>query len=161
MILLPDTHPSLHTAIPECDPDFVRSGALVDIAAEMLKFMRENNGIGLAANQVGLSHRLFVMQTEKDEDLVFINPRVLDSGPPVLLNEGCLTYPDLFLNISRPSWVTVEALNVRGEEFGGVLLGRDARCFSHELDHLDGVTMTDLVSKLKLSMAKKRIAKRR
>ena len=127
------------------------------IEREMLEIMRDNNGIGLAANQVGLLRRVFVMKLSNERELGCFNPWIM-IGDNDLINgeEGCLSFPNLWLKIERHNKITAAYLDNTGKQCIIELEGIDSRCFQHELDHLDGVTFTEHVSNLKLQMARKK-----
>jgi peptide deformylase len=113
----------------------------LDIANEMLRFMRANNGIGLAANQLGMAKRLFVMEVDGIARICF-NPSVnVESTELVTMEEGCLSFPGAKVTITRPESVTVSYQKADGDVVAAVLEGMEARCFQHELDHLNGTTM--------------------
>ena len=132
------------------------------IEEKMIKLMKASNGRGLAANQVGLLWRVFVMMTEDGREFGVFNPvvkftsEVMQDG-----EEGCLSFPDLWLDVKRPIAIDAEYLDKNGKECTISLVGIDARCFLHELDHLNGVCFTDKISTLKLALAKKRQLKKR
>lgn len=124
------------------------------LSQKMLFFMKENDGMGLAVPQIGLDYRMFVISIV-EKDLIVINPTIIEeSGEIDVFEEGCLSFPDLYLNIKRPKNITVSYYNLDGEniikEMGGLL----CRCFQHEYDHLYGITFDTLVSSLRLSMAR-------
>jgi len=130
----------------------------------MIEFMLAENGIGLAANQIGLSKRVFAMGSYSipgfPEPFAVFNPRILDtSEETTVFQEGCLSYPGLYLNITRPAKITAEyqdsSANLHTVEMDGYV----ARCFQHELDHLNGVCFVDIVSPLKLQLAMKKLRK--
>lgn len=112
----------------------------------MFRTMYAEPGVGLAAPQVGVSLRLMVMDVApegKSRPMVFINPKIEETKGRLTMEEGCLSFPDIFAKISRPEWVRVSALNEKGLPVtvsGGGLL---ARCILHEIDHLDGKLMID------------------
>lgn len=113
------------------------------LGQDLLSFMRRNNGIGLAANQVGINKRVFVMEIGSWTRICF-NPEIRDHSPDqVPWNEGCLSFPGEQCIIKRWEWVDVRYQSSDGsthtERFAGLL----ARCYQHELDHLDGITMWD------------------
>lgn len=128
--------------------------ALGRLADDMLKAMYEANGVGLAAPQVGESVRLFVVDVSprdgknaKPEPLVFFNPEIVDASGKATAEEGCLSIPDVWAEVTRPEIITVRALDRDGKPFvlenvGGLL----ARCIQHENDHLEGVLFTDKIS---------------
>jgi len=109
-----------------------------ELAQSMVDFMRECNGIGLSANQVGLNHRMFVMEGEPA--FACFNPRIVEYGDEqVVLEEGCLTYPGLFVKIKRPKNIKVRFQGPDGVTYTKTFTGITSRCFQHELDHLDGI----------------------
>jgi peptide deformylase len=127
------------------------------IESEMLETMRASNGIGLAGNQVGLLRRVFVMKLTDGRELGCFNPWIM-IGDNDLINgeEGCLSFPNLWLKVERHNKITAAYLDNTGKQCIIELEGIDSRCFQHELDHLDGVTFTEHVSNLKLQMARKK-----
>lgn len=113
------------------------------LANQMFSFMRKNNGIGLAAPQVGMSKRLFVMEIDSVQRACF-NPEIIDHSADLTeYPEGCLSFLGDECKIHRPSAVTVRYQNVQGVWIEEKLDGLAARCFQHELDHLNGITMHD------------------
>jgi peptide deformylase len=127
------------------------------IEREMLEIMQANNGIGLAGNQVGLLRRVFVIKLANGRELGCFNPWIM-IGDNDLINgeEGCLSFPNLWLKVKRHNKITAAYLDSTGKQCIIELEGIDSRCFQHELDHLDGVTFTEHVSNLKLQMARKK-----
>ena len=118
---------------------------------QMFDLMYEAKGIGLAANQVDLPLRLFIVNLEAKpdagEELVFINPVIsLPRGGSEESEEGCLSLPGLYGQVVRPKQVRLNAFSLKGEEFEADLSGLFARCCQHELDHLDGVLFPDRMS---------------
>jgi len=143
--------------------DFDKTNA-VETAQKMVDIMGNSRGIGLSANQVGLDAQIFVMQPTRHKELkdpfAVVNPVVQKISEETSLEyEGCLSYPNLILKISRPIKLVASFLDADGKECIIELDGYDARCFLHEYDHLQGIDFTDRVSKLKLEMAKKKKAK--
>ena len=133
------------------------------VANDLINTMKENNGMGLAANQVGLSKRVFAIKlTTFPEPVVMFNPRIISaSDETATAEEGCLSFPNLWLDVKRPKSIVSEYFDKSGKECKIELNNIDARCFQHELDHLDGICFTDKVSTLKLAMAKKKQQKQR
>ena len=132
------------------------------VEAEMIEIMRANNGRGLAANQVGLLSRVFIIQLEGQAPLAMFNPRVISASEDLVLGEeGCLSFPDLWLDVKRPKTIEAAYLDKTGKECIITLVGIDARCFLHELDHLNGVCFTDKVGAIKLAMAIKKQKQRK
>lgn len=142
-------------------PDFDWDNPVVDprdLEEQMVKLMWGNNGIGLAANQVGIEARVFTMMTRNlqgvTEPFAVFNPKILAVSEELEQGEeGCLSFPNLFFHISRPYHVVAEFFDRDKNQCIIRFDGIDARCFLHELDHLDGICFTSKVSKLKLNRA--------
>jgi peptide deformylase len=137
-----------------------------DLEKRMIDFMINNRGIGLAANQIGLNKRIFVMGSESSNDfprpLALFNPIIVESSKNLIEDqEGCLSYPGLWLKIKRPEWVVGGFYNSSGKYQEEKFINYAAKCFQHELDHLDGVCFVDRVSQLKLQLALKKQRKNR
>jgi len=122
------------------------------IVREMFELMYEHKGIGLAANQVDLPYRLFILNLESDPqsgqtEHVFINPVIVKrSGGMAEAEEGCLSFPEIYAPVRRPEKVVLSAYNLAGEEINYELSGLAARAAQHEADHLDGVLFVDRLS---------------
>jgi peptide deformylase len=118
----------------------------------MFQLMYESGGIGLAANQVDLPLRLFIVNLaaapDEGEELVFINPVLSKPKGNVEMEEGCLSFPQLYGPVVRPKEITVNAYNLRGEEIKAQLSGMLARVVLHEYDHLDGVLFIDRMTSI-------------
>lgn len=132
-----------------------------EISGQMAKIMMANNGIGLAANQVGLDARIFVMRPlehpEIQKPFAIINPIIREVSEELITQkEGCLSSPALFLSIARPAKLVAQFLDLDAKECIIEFTGIDARCFLHEFDHLEGIDFTDRVSQLKIDIAKKK-----
>ena len=128
---------------------------LKEIKDAMNQVMLDNKGIGISANQVGLDMRLFVFHAEGLQALsnqrvnMCINPEVVEFiEPEVEMWEGCLSFPGVNLYIKRHHKIKAKWYNEFGKEVNGLLYGYDARCFLHELDHLNGITYDQHVSPL-------------
>ncbi len=120
-----------------------------DLVLEMSKAMEENDGIGLAACQIGEFKRVFIIRKEEGFD-VFINPAILKkSKEKIEIEEGCLSVPNCLIKIKRPKEVKIKALNLKGEEIILNLKGIEARVFQHELDHLNGILIKDRIPFIK------------
>jgi peptide deformylase len=131
-----------------------------DLSKVMYDNMVKYGGLGLAANQLGLPYRMFIMgghpEIEGGKVRSVFNPLVNDvSEESIVLKEGCLSFPFLFLSIKRPKWVSVKYTNENNEEIEETLHGMSARIFQHENEHMNGYLFTDLVSKMKLERAEK------
>ena len=110
----------------------------IEFAKDLVKFMYDKNGIGLAANQVGVPYRVFAMRGQP-ENFVCYNPKIVQpSEMTIELEEGCLTYPNLLVKITRPQHVRVRFTTPNGDTMTRQFTGLTARIFQHELDHLDG-----------------------
>ena len=117
--------------------------ALIRLTEEMLVTMREREGVGLAANQVGRLRRVLVAGIEDDE-YVLINPVIeARSDETEVVAEGCLSIPGILVDVERPVAVTVSGQDAAGEELRFEAEGLLARVFQHEIDHLDGVLILD------------------
>jgi len=126
-----------------------------EISKNMIDVMHKYKGVGLAANQVGVDAQIFVMG-EKDP-MTVINPIITEVGTEkVEMEEGCLSFPGLYMKVSRPSVVSVQYLDIEQKECIIKLEGFHARVFLHEYDDLQGITFDQRVSKLRLDMAKKK-----
>lgn len=147
------------------DPwDFATDQDPERLAHEMIDFMIQNRGIGLAANQIGLKKRVFVMGSDNipgfPRPFALFNPSIIDQSKELVLDqEGCLSYPDLYLKVKRPSWVVAVYQDSQGTMREVKIDGYISKCFQHELDHLDGICFVDKVSQLKLHLAMKKIRK--
>jgi peptide deformylase len=119
---------------------------------EMFELMYAAKGIGLAANQVNLPLRFFVMNLTgikgTGEELVYLNPVLSHPKGSEESEEGCLSLPGLYGQVMRPKQIRVQAYNLQGEEINQELNGLHARCVQHEVDHLDGVLFTDRMAPL-------------
>lgn len=114
--------------------------------------------IGLSANQIGLDIQMFVIRS--DPVRAFINPQITWASPhSVRMKEGCLSFPGLFLSISRPDAVRVRFLEPDGKMKTERFVGVTARAIQHEIDHLKGITFDTLVGPLALKLARERLVK--
>ena len=117
--------------------------SLVRLTQDMLATMRDNEGVGLAANQVGRLKRVFVAAIE-DEEYVIVNPVLTDwSETTESVPEGCLSIPGILVDVERPTGVTVSGLDVSGKPLQISASDLLARVLQHEVDHLDGVLILD------------------
>lgn len=150
--LVPAKHPVLHEPA-QLDP-FQSDIDWAQTQSDMLALMRQRLGIGLAAPQVGLGYRMFVMQHSVLGDLGIYNPEILEtSEQSLLMEEGCLSWPLLYLNIRRPNQILVRYSQHDETQVETWMSGIDARCFLHEKQHLDGINFIALVSDFKLRRA--------
>jgi peptide deformylase len=119
----------------------------VQFAQTLVKYMHEKNGLGLAANQVGVPYRIFAMRGSP-ENFVCYNPKIVQiSDQTVTLEEGCLSYPNLYVKIKRPSMIRVRFTTPNGDTITKQFIGMTARCFQHEYDHLEGKRFYDQANK--------------
>ena len=156
--LVPEIHPALKSALPEFD----FKNPPVDpntFASSLVETCKKHNGLGLSANQCGYNYRVFVMGTG-DEYVAFFNPKIISvSEEKTKMEEGCLSYADLFLNIERPSVIEAEYQDYMGNTKTTKFAGITARCFQHELDHMNGIVYTMHVKPLAMQMAMKKRSK--
>lgn len=155
------------TLIVKSDPwDFSKDPDPEKLEKDMIKFMLDNNGIGLAANQINLNKRVFVMGSNNipgfPKPFALFNPKILGfSKEQVLDKEGCLSYPGLYLMVKRPKWILAEYQDSKGNINEIKIDGYLSKCFQHEYDHIEGICFVDRVSKLKLDLAMKKIGKKK
>jgi peptide deformylase len=145
--------------------------ALRTLIDDMFETMYHAPGIGLAAIQVGVPKRVLVIDLqEKDEEtgqtinepMVFVNPEILEESEDLTVyNEGCLSVPEMYADVVRPSVIKAKWLDRDGTEHVETLDGLLATCLQHEMDHLEGILFIDHLSKLKRDMLLKKLAKLR
>lgn len=124
------------------------------ISALMHRTMISANGIGLAANQVNVDIRMFVMNNDAK---TFINPKIVEfSEEEQVMEEGCLSFPNLFFTVMRPKTIVVSWLDEQLKEKVDKFTGIWAQCIQHEIEHLDGILFVDHASKFKLGRARER-----
>ena len=143
---------------PLADDEFgPQLSSLVD---DMFETMYEAGGVGLAAPQVNVSKRLFVMDVPNEGEsnkLVFINPEIISVEGEQVGDEGCLSFPGLYQVVKRDMRVIVRAQDITGETIEHDLTDLAARCVLHETDHCDGIVFLDRMTTLKREMAKRKI----
>jgi peptide deformylase len=124
-----------------------------NLAKEMINIMHDADGIGLAAPQIGVSKQLLVIDIspiEKEaEPVIFVNPSILESSGDVILEEGCLSIPDIREEISRSEEILLKFQTIEGEEKIEKFEGWSARVLQHEIDHLNGILFIDHLSPLR------------
>lgn len=137
---------------------------LAETVESMFAVMAKAQGVGLAAPQVGISRRFFVMDIPEDAELgrkhdrhVLINPEILHVEGEQVGDEGCLSFPGLYQTVKRDMRVIVRAQDVIGSEIELDLDGLAARCVLHETDHCDGIVFLDRMTPLKRQLAKRKI----
>lgn len=129
---------------------------------DMIETMYADNGMGLAANQVFLLKRIFIMDESPDltKPTIFINPEIIfQSEETTEDQEGCLSFPGVLLKIKRPKYITMRALDRQGKEFTLEREDYIARCMHHEFEHLNGIHFFDHLSALKRELAEKKLKK--
>ena len=142
-------------------PEFDFSKPPVDpnqFASTLVETCKKHNGFGLSANQCGYNYRVFVMGTD-DEYVAFFNPKVIKTEGETHMEEGCLSWPLLMLRITRPKKIWVEYQDFTGAKKEAIFDGISARCFLHELDHMDGIMYTERVKPLALQFGLKKLEK--
>lgn len=130
---------------------------------DMFETMYAANGVGLAATQVNVHKRVLVadMSDERNQPLALINPEVLEKDGTQVYQEGCLSFPGIFADVTRALKVKVRAHDVEGKTFELEVEGPLAVCIQHEMDHLAGKVFVDYLSPLKRSILLKRLEKQR
>ena len=139
--LIPSDDKLLHEKIVKCSYNLDRG----KLSYTLTENMFHHNGVGLSANQIGIKERAFVMiaDMESQDTLTCFNPKIVkESKEMVTMEEGCLSYPELFLNIARPETIVVKYED-EGKELHKIkLTGFIARIFQHEYDHMEGIDFT-------------------
>lgn len=131
-----------------------------ELKDQMIDLMLKHNGIGLAANQIGLDAKVFVFGDSKENSTMCINPTILQyTEEKIEDTEGCLSFPNVYVKIKRPKEILAKWYDENLQECVVKIEGYSAKVYLHELDHLLGITMKDRVSKLKWDMATKRARK--
>jgi peptide deformylase len=131
--------------VPSVDEDVRR------LIADMFETMDAAKGIGLAANQVGVARRVAVVDVD-DDRFVMVNPRIVETEGRASAEEGCLSIPEIYADVTRPDRVVVEALDAEGRPYRKEATGLKARAIQHEIDHLDGILFLDHLSLVRRQM---------
>ena len=153
--LFDENHPMLLQRIPEYDVTRLPNPVLGKLIKRLKMTMKLHGGIGLSANQCGIFERVFVLGAN-DAIWACINPKIINASPDLIRDkEGCLSFPGLALGVERHSWVEAEFINEECKVVQMRFDGLTARCFQHELDHMNGIKFTNRVKPLALQMAKK------
>jgi len=143
------------TPFPQDNVEYRRA-----VSNHMKSVMEKHRGIGLAANQINLNAAVHVQMVQKDMVAMF-NPQIHEvSDDKVLMSEGCLSDPGLYLKVKRPDMIRASWEDETGERAQATLFGMDCRVFLHEYDHLQGILFTDRVGSVKLKAARKKQARR-
>lgn len=134
---------------------------LATLVENMAHTMYHENGIGLAAIQVGIPLRVLVIDLSKDRETLqtFINPEVQSQAETQSVEEGCLSVPGFFEKVNRAQTIQVSAFDVHGKSFTKFASGLEAACILHEIDHLDGKLFVDYLSLLKQSRIRRKLMK--
>jgi peptide deformylase len=156
--LFGENHPMLGLTMPEYT-DTLPNPVMTNLVKRLKLTMKLYGGIGLSANQCGVYGRVFVIGSD-EYTMTCINPKVLEVSADLKKDsEGCLSFPGLYVKIERPSWVKVEYTDENGETKQTKLEGLTARCFVHELDHMNGIKFVSHAGPVALQMAKKKQSK--
>lgn len=155
--------PRLRTKAVPVEPARVTEPAFQQLLDDMFETMYEAPGIGLAASQVDVHQRFMVIDIseEKNEPRVFINPEIVDRAGDQVYQEGCLSVPGIYADVTRSNEITVRFVDRQGQAQELRADGLLAVCIQHEMDHLDGKLFVDYLSPLKREMVRKKLAKQR
>jgi len=155
--------PRLRTKAATMEPAQLADPAFQRLVDDMFETMYEAPGIGLAASQVDVHQRFMVIDVseEKNRPLVFVNPEILERAGEQVYQEGCLSVPTIFADVTRANEILVRALDRHGQPFEMRVDGLLAVCIQHEMDHLEGKLFVDYLSPLKREMVRKKLAKAR
>jgi peptide deformylase len=151
----------MQTSTAWTDTDSIQGYAdLEKFEDDMIKLMLDEKGMGLAANQIGITKRFFAIGHESfdtfQKHAIIWNPQVINSSEELVTDvEGCLSFKDIFVKVERPRVIEVQYETTQGKTRFAKLDGMESKCFQHELDHLDGITFNKRVSKLRWHMANK------
>jgi peptide deformylase len=154
----------IHTLVPSNDPilksrmeefDFFKPPTdPIQLAHDLAETMLYNDGLGLSANQIGLPYRAFAIKAEKI--IVCFNPRIVDySEETIYLEEGCLSYPNLYIKVKRPQKIKIRYTEPNGNTETKIFSGLTARVALHEYDHLEGITYMQRANRFHIEQAKK------
>jgi peptide deformylase len=139
-------------------------GELVTLAENMVETTLAAPGVGLAANQIGLPWRLFVVnigvETDKDNLVTVVNPEITAMEGSELGEEGCLSIPDVIAEVNRASQIEIKGYDLDGNEVRYEAQGYLARAFQHEMDHLNGILFWDNLGKVKRDILKRKFKKK-
>ena len=155
--------PRLRTKAVDVDPADLATPAFQALLDDMFETMYEAPGIGLAASQVDVHKRFMVIDVSEDRSrpMVFANPEIVASEGGQVYQEGCLSVPGIFADVTRADTITVRFLDRQGQPQELTTDGLLAVCIQHEMDHLVGKLFVDYLSPLKREMVKKKLAKAR
>lgn len=152
--------PRLHLKAKMVD---VFDKSIQTLVADMAEIMYANNGIGLAAIQVNVQKRLFIMDISREDEpknlLVFVNPEIINKSGEVVGEEGCLSVPGIFERVIRSEIIKLKFQDIKGNEHIIDCDGLMSVCIQHEIDHLDGKVFVEYLSNLKQNYIKKKMKK--
>lgn len=151
--LVPSNHPLLKQKLEEFDFSNPPTDP-IQLAHDLAETMLDNNGLGLSANQIGLPYRAFAIKAEKI--IVCFNPKIVDySEETIYLEEGCLSYPDLYIKVKRPQTIKIRYTEPNGNTLTTIFSGLTARVALHEFDHLEGITYLQRANRFHIEQGKK------
>ena len=157
-LLVPVTDPILKKPLESCSIGLDRK----ELQTTLQNAMEHHQGIGLSANQIGIKERAFIMYSDvkKKEMISCFDPLITEySKEKIIMDEGCLTWPGLWLKVERSEGIRCVYNDVDGELVQVQMHGLEARIFQHEYDHMEGTNFTQRVSRLKLNIAQRRATK--
>jgi peptide deformylase len=132
-----------------------------DLVADLFDTMHADQGVGLAANQVGIARRVAVVEADEGDQLVLIDPEIVERQGKIKAEEGCLSIPEIYADIERSARIVLETTTLDNERVRVEATDLKARAIQHEIDHLDGILIVDRVSPLKRRMLMKKWKKSR
>jgi len=138
------------------------STELCQLSGDMIETMRAARGIGLAANQIGVSLRIISIEAGLEKEtlpLILLNPEIVEVASEEIAEEGCLSLPGFYETVKRARQVSVKAITLEGKEFSMECEGLLARAFQHEIDHLNGILLVDHLSPIKKQLFRKEYMK--
>ncbi|MFV9972130.1 MAG: peptide deformylase [Francisella endosymbiont of Hyalomma asiaticum] len=160
--ILKHPHPVLKEVAKEVTKNEINDDLRATIV-EMRELMFEAGGVGLAAIQVGIKKRFFIMydnlEEQNPEIITIINPQIIEQSGKIIDEEGCLSFPGVSAKVNRATIVKINALNEFGDEIEIEKDGILARCIQHEIDHLNGITFFNHLGSLKRKMIEKKYKK--
>ena len=156
--LLEPKHPLLHSPLPEIIAETEPKDRL-ELTTNIAETMKHYGGIGLSANQVGIALRMFVFGDGKHFIPCF-NPKILEYGKDKIpMEEGCLTYPGLFVKIYRPDMIVAQWEDEKRELHKETFTGLQSRVFQHEFDHMEGIDFRNRAGRMTLDIAQRKVKK--
>ena len=154
--LLEPKHPLLHSPLPEITAE-TEPDDRVELTNNMTETMRHYGGIGLSTNQVGIALRMFVFG-DSEHYIPCFNPKILEYGKDKIpMEEGCLTYPGLFVKIYRSDMIVAQWEDENRELHKENFTGLQSRVFQHEYDHMEGIDFRSLAGRVSLNMAQRKV----